>query len=396
MSKILEHDAEVAPGLPAALPGGEKTLWQGKPDWKLLARSKFHLVKLALYFAIVLAAAQVVQLRAGETLAESLSGSAVYVLLALFVLALTAAFAWANARATVFTITSRRLIIRCGVALPLSVNLPFSKIDSVQLRELGAGYGDIAFRPTADIRASYVLLWPYVRPWRWGRVQPMIRAIPDVADVAAKLAAALAADTRAEAERPPAAAAPQQPVSEPAAEPEKWKPYPTVPLAAAVSLVVISLVATAWISFSGNSPSREVPTDVVASIDLRFEDREDGSVVVIDAENDAVLETLAPGGDGFLRSSMRLLAQSRRSDGVGADVPFSLMRTASGQLLLIDPVTGDQVDLWAFGKTNAGTFARFLARADETADLRTGELLQEDRESSTLTAAAYTGDEETP
>ena len=139
-----------------------------------------------------------------------------------------------------------------------------------------------------------------------------------------------------------------------------WKPYPTVPLAAAVSLVVVSVLATAWVSFTDSGPEPVTAADVVAAVDLRFEDRDDGSIDVIDANRQYVIEKLEPGSNGFLRSTLRGLARARKMAGQGDETPFSLQRTGNGQLLLIDPVTDQVVDLWAFGTTNASVFARYL------------------------------------
>jgi hypothetical protein len=50
-----EHELEPQYGLPERLPATEKILWQGSPDARALARSAFHLRKLALYFAALMA-----------------------------------------------------------------------------------------------------------------------------------------------------------------------------------------------------------------------------------------------------------------------------------------------------------------------------------------------------
>ena len=43
-----EHELEPQYGLPERLPATEKILWQGSPDARALARSAFHIRKLAL------------------------------------------------------------------------------------------------------------------------------------------------------------------------------------------------------------------------------------------------------------------------------------------------------------------------------------------------------------
>ena len=52
---IQEHDFEPERGLPEPLPPGETVLWQGSPDWLLLARRAFHVRKVAVYFGLLLA-----------------------------------------------------------------------------------------------------------------------------------------------------------------------------------------------------------------------------------------------------------------------------------------------------------------------------------------------------
>lgn len=365
MTAFLEHEDEAAPGIPAELPASERILWQGKPDWKVLARTKFHVRKLAAYFAALLLMHQVVEVRGGASFGESLSAGAIYLLLAAVGLGVVLLLAWATARATVFTLTNRRAIIRCGVSLPLSMNLPFTKIDNADLRDLGGGYGDIALTPAIDSRASYILLWPYVRPWRISRVRPMLRAIPGAEHVAAKLAAALEADMLERAARPQVPEPP--PVETPGGqEPDgrRWHAYPTVPLAAAVSLVVVSLVATAWVSFIADEPEQEPAAEIVASVDLRFEDADDGSIRVMDAGRDTLIDRVEPGSGGFMRSALRLLAIERLDAGGSAEAAFSLQRTAGGRLLLVDTQTDRVVDLWAFGADNARLFLRYLPGAE--------------------------------
>ena len=50
-----EYETEPVRGLPERLPAGETILWQGAPRWGALARRAFHVRKIALYFAILLA-----------------------------------------------------------------------------------------------------------------------------------------------------------------------------------------------------------------------------------------------------------------------------------------------------------------------------------------------------
>ena len=47
-------------------------------------------------------------------------------LLALTAIGMLTLLAWLSARATVYSVTSHRVIIKGGVALPVTVNLPFA------------------------------------------------------------------------------------------------------------------------------------------------------------------------------------------------------------------------------------------------------------------------------
>jgi putative photosynthetic complex assembly protein len=90
-------------------------------------------------------------------------------------------------------------------------------------------------------------------------------------------------------------------------------------------------------------------------------------VAVIDAADGRVIDLLQPGTNGFIRGTLRSFTRARRAIDAGREVPFSLQRTETGRLLLSDVVTGQSIDLRAFGTTNAEAFGRFLYNEEETA-----------------------------
>jgi len=186
-----EHDYEPFPGLPSALPEGEYVCWQGRPDWKDLAISTFQVRKLAFYFSMLLALRVIFNLNGGFVTAEVLLSTAMLGGLAVVAIGLLCMMAWLMARATIYTITSQRIVIRSGVALPMTVNLPFARVVSADLRQRSGGFGDIPLTLTADSQASWIVLWPHVKFWRWGGVQPMLRAMANSQVVAGKLRDAL-------------------------------------------------------------------------------------------------------------------------------------------------------------------------------------------------------------
>jgi hypothetical protein len=179
-----EHDWEPVRGLPGRLPAGEHILWQGSPDWRVLARTVFHVRMVGMYFLILIAAA---------IAAQSWTGAAATALAAGLGLGLLAILAFATAQTTIYTLTNRRVVLRIGIAMPKCFNFPLKLVEAADLRPLAGGHGDIALRMQGDGRIGYVFLWPHARPWRLKAPEPMLRAIPDAEAVAARLARACGA-----------------------------------------------------------------------------------------------------------------------------------------------------------------------------------------------------------
>ena len=71
---------------------------------------------------------------AGKSLATVAVSSIWFVPLALVAVGLPALLAWLYARTTVYTITNRRVVMRFGVALPMSLNLPFRMVAAAGLQ----------------------------------------------------------------------------------------------------------------------------------------------------------------------------------------------------------------------------------------------------------------------
>lgn len=180
-----DFDFEPQPGLPAPLPAGEELLWQGSPDAATLAREAYkirwitgYMVALALW-------------RAGAAWADGGPRGALATLIPYLVLALAAwgvirLLAWAQARAAIYSITSARIILRIGAALPITYTIPFACIEGAALASpTPGGTGTLAFATQGNMRLSYAVLWPHVRPWHLRVPQPAFRAIPDAARVGA-------------------------------------------------------------------------------------------------------------------------------------------------------------------------------------------------------------------
>jgi len=135
-----------------------------------------------------------------------------------------------------------------------------------------------------------------------------------------------------------------------------------LPVLTMAALVLSCLALVGTLRFTGYSAVQQADAPTVSTRWLKFEDRRDGSIAVLDAHSGALLDTVAPGTNGFLRSTMRGLVRERKRQGLGPDVPFELLGRADGRLTLVDPGTQRRIDLESFGTSNAAVFARLLPR----------------------------------
>ncbi len=180
---------ETAPGIPAPLPRGERILWQGRPAAWALARDAYGLKWVMVYFGVVIVwRASVGTLSGGA--AGALAYGLPYLGLALAAVAVIWALAWAQARATVYTVTTARVLMRIGAALQLTLNLPFRQIASADLDLRRDGTGTIALQTLGETRFSFLVLFPHLRPWHLRQTQPALRCIPEAQRVARILAEA--------------------------------------------------------------------------------------------------------------------------------------------------------------------------------------------------------------
>ena len=194
-----EHELEPQYGLPERLPADERVLWQGSPNFGALARSAFHLRKLAVYFVLLIGWRAATVLSDGGGIGALPVALAWPLLLSALGIGGVALLAWLSARTTVYTITDRRVVMRIGIVLTLTFNLPYKALAAANLRPRGAGRGDIALALGGSDRIGWVHLWPHARPWRLAKPEPMLRAIDDAPRVARLLTEAWSASRAAAA-----------------------------------------------------------------------------------------------------------------------------------------------------------------------------------------------------
>ncbi|MEM7644936.1 MAG: photosynthetic complex putative assembly protein PuhB [Pseudomonadota bacterium] len=188
-----DFDQEPIRGLPQMLPKGEEILWQGQPDWWALTKDSLAIRGVAIYF-VVLYAWRVVVAAGDVSWAQAAAQSSFYLILGAVTCGLLALIGWAQAKSAIYTITNRRVIMRIGAALTMTLQFPFSWIGAADLTTKPDGTGNIALRTLGDTRFSYLMVWPHLRPWRFAKTQPALRAIPEAAKVARLLAEAAQAD----------------------------------------------------------------------------------------------------------------------------------------------------------------------------------------------------------
>jgi Bacterial PH domain len=207
-----DFDFEPVKGLPAHLPEGEAMVWQGEPGFFNLAIRAFHVRKVAIYFSALALWRFFAARGEGQDVAGALGHALGLLPPAVLAIVILCGLAWGYSRSTVYTLTNRRLVIRSGIALPITLNLPFSRIETALLRTYRGGEGDLVIEvEKAGDRIPALVVWPHMRPWSWNHPQPMLRGLKDAAHVANLLGKGLQGQgvVRAVAEAESPAAYPQ-------------------------------------------------------------------------------------------------------------------------------------------------------------------------------------------
>ncbi len=187
-----EHEFEAQLGLPEKLPKGESILWQGAPDFKAVALRVFHMRALLIYFGILLAYRLFSGVYDGDAIASLGMAMLWMTLLSATCLGLVAYFAHLICSTTLYTLTDRRIVMRIGIVLNMTFNLPLSKIQSAGLSVGENGIGDIPLKLDSSSKIALFHLWPHAKPGAWANPEPMLRCIPDSQKVASMLSDAWA------------------------------------------------------------------------------------------------------------------------------------------------------------------------------------------------------------
>jgi hypothetical protein len=193
-----DFDFEPVRGLPAMLPAGETLLWQGAPDWKSLAIRAYHVRKVAIYFALLIVWRLAVGFHADHDWSAMGVSCLLLVTMGSIAIGVLALLAYLNARSTVYSITTQRVLMRHGVAVPLTMNIPLKHIDGASLKSFVNGTGDLSLALPKKQRIGYLISWPHLRPGKYAYPEPTLRAIGQPAVAADMLARALQGDPNIE------------------------------------------------------------------------------------------------------------------------------------------------------------------------------------------------------
>ena len=176
-----EHEFEAAPGLPEQLPADERLLWQGAPQWRLVALHVFHVRSLAWYFAAMMVLQATYLL--GEPERNLFKPLLLSFLLSVISLGILSLMAWLTARTALYTLTNKRVVMRIGIVLTLTFNLPLRMLAAASLKTNPDGSGDIALKLAGNDHIAWLNLWPHARPWVLRHPEPSLRCIADVSTV---------------------------------------------------------------------------------------------------------------------------------------------------------------------------------------------------------------------
>ncbi len=179
-------------GVPHPLPIGETILWEGAPMARAVARHAFYQRALLAYFlAMVLVWAIFTPNALGSS--DFLIGLGVRLGLTAAVMTVVEILSIVVARTTWYAITNKRVVLRIGMVIPMSINIPFALLESAGAGSFKDGTGQVTLKMMPGNRLAYIALWPHCRMRNLNNPEPVLRALQAPAAVGGVLADAVAA-----------------------------------------------------------------------------------------------------------------------------------------------------------------------------------------------------------
>jgi hypothetical protein len=108
-------------------------------------------------------------------------------LLSSMALGILSLLAWLTASTAMYTLTNKRVVMRIGVVLTLTFNLPLRMLAGASIKTNANGTGDVALKLAGNDHIAWLNLWPHARPWVLRHPQPSLRCIANVGEVGERI-----------------------------------------------------------------------------------------------------------------------------------------------------------------------------------------------------------------
>ena len=190
------------------LAAGERIIWCGAPAWRAVAKHLFRVPWVAAYFTGLTLVDMAITRTSEGTGWPVVYGAAPTVISGGGCVAILLTLSWAVQRTTRYVLTTERIVMQFGIALPATLSIPLHKVSGCSVRVRRDHVGDLGIALKEHGKLSMAKLWPHARPWRRRAPEPMLRDIPRAGEVAPLLCRALAAAQEAETLVPRSAAPP--------------------------------------------------------------------------------------------------------------------------------------------------------------------------------------------
>tara|TARA_Y100001968_G_scaffold251674_1_gene236893 strand:- start:146 stop:1354 length:1209 start_codon:yes stop_codon:yes gene_type:complete len=358
------------PGLPGRLPENEHVIWQGVPHWRNFARNVFYSRIVVAYFGIVMLVLMGISILDGGDWREAAKAAIPVIFFALITIGILSILAWIGARATIYTVTNRRVVMRIGAAFSKSVDIPFKVIESVQLKSSPAGLGNISIKLKVGNSIPYFFIWPHARPWRFRDAEPMLRAVDDVEAIAKILVEQLEAgknqnldELRQGPEENPDLAAnkstmPGNKVEKSASSVRRlFGEREGIIAKGAVFLAIASFVAIFVVQRLDPSNKKfvaEVPKKIHQ---IKVKHIGSGRLSLVDVEKQKVIVVVESEGEGLIRNAIRGLERNRRQEKKPIDSSYQLIAWEGNRITLSDMELDRHIPLTSFGPLDTGALA---------------------------------------
>ena len=178
-----DNEFEAQYGLPENLPEDEKILWQGSPVFASLVNKVFFLRLLIVYFVFLLGFSLYWDFQKVAH-SEALGNLLANFLLSGFCLAALTLLAHLTCSTAVYTLTNKRVVMRIGIVLTLTFNIPFKQILASDFKKHSDGSGDISFRIDPSTKIAFIHLWPHCRFKSFAHPEPALKCVENVGYVA--------------------------------------------------------------------------------------------------------------------------------------------------------------------------------------------------------------------